>query len=78
MKQIGVDFRFLIDGIMIVKRIQLDDQWLQIEQGRQWIDNSGRHVLVRLLDGKTGEILLDPETMIWQFKTKYGGQIEIV
>ena len=78
MKQIGVDCRFLIDGSVIVKRIQLDDQWLQIEQGRQWIDSSGRHVLVRLLDGKTGEILLDPETMVWQFKTKTGGQIEIV
>ncbi len=78
MKQIGVDCRFLIDGSVIVKRIRLDDQWLQMEQGRQWLDSSGRHVLVRFLDGETGEIVLDPETMLWQLETNTGSQIEIV
>ena len=76
MKHIGVDCRFLKDGSMIIKQIQLDDEWLPIEQGRQWLDGSGRHVLVRFLDGKTGEILLDPETMKWQLKIKPGDQIE--
>ena len=63
---IGVEATFAKDGRCRVKRIQIKDNWVSVEQGRQWVDRQGRHVLVRLPGLPVQEILLSPETMTWK------------
>ena len=65
-KQIGVDCQFEVDGTIRVRRIFVDSRWLPVSQGRQWIDNLGRHVLVMMPDGPAQEIRLQPDTMTWE------------
>ncbi len=64
-KQIGVDCQFAADGTLRVRRIQVDGRWQAVGQGRQWVDQLGRHVLIMLAEGEVREILLRPETMTW-------------
>ena len=45
-KQVGVECRFMEDGNLIVKALQIDNQWQQVKQGRQRVDNEGRHALI--------------------------------
>lgn len=65
MEPIGVDCIFHEDGRIEVRRIAQDGRWLAVEQGRQWVDQSGRHVLVMLPGNTVREIVLRPETMTW-------------
>lgn len=65
-KQIGVDCRFAEDGTVRVFRILLDQTWISVEQGRQWVDRMGRHVLIMLPDSEVVEICLRSDTMTWQ------------
>lgn len=51
----GVECRFLQDGSIEVKKIQVDGRWLPVEQGRQWVDRVGRHVLVTIGGGPVQE-----------------------
>ncbi len=63
---VGVDCLFEKDGSLRVRRVQLDDQWLQVEQGRQWHDENGRHVLIQIPGGAVQEILLSPHALQWE------------
>jgi hypothetical protein len=67
MEPIGVDCVFRADGRIEVRRVALPGQgrWLAVEQGRQWVDQLGRHVLVMLPGNEAREIVLRPETMTW-------------
>jgi len=60
-KQVGVECLFTEDGDFMIKALQIDNQWKQVQQGRQWVDNEGRHVLVILPDEQTVEIRLRAE-----------------
>lgn len=62
---IGVECIFAKDGRCRVTRIQIDDNWVSVEQGRQWVDRQGRHVLVRVPGQPVQEILLKPDTLTW-------------
>ncbi len=63
---IGVECTFEKNGRCRVRRIQIKDNWVVVEQGRQWVDRQGRHVLVRVPGQPVQEILLKPETMTWE------------
>ena len=63
---VGVDCLFDQNGCVRVRRVQLDDRWLPVEQGRQWIDENGRHVLIIVPGGDVQEILLTPRSLRWQ------------
>ena len=65
MKRIGVDCRFYEDGSIQVVQIAGDQAWFTVEQGRQWVDKLGRHVLIMFADGTVKEICLRPDTMTW-------------
>lgn len=67
MTPIGVDCTFSPDGGVRVKRVEIRGQWHIVEQGRQWLDEQGRHVLVMLPGKGTREILL-PRSLIWHIK----------
>ena len=65
MKPISVDCIIAVDGRVSVRRIEIDGQWRAVEQGRQWVDEAGRHVLVILPGQPVQEILFRPEQMNW-------------
>jgi hypothetical protein len=68
MNQIGVECRFAEDGAVRVFRIYRDQTWISVEQGRQWVDRMGRHVLIMLPDNGAVEICLRSDTMTWQVR----------
>lgn len=70
---IAVDCIFNLDGRIRVRRIERDDHWLSVEQGRQWTDEYGRHILVIIPGHDVQEILLSPATLQWQLIPRRGG-----
>jgi exosome complex RNA-binding protein Rrp4 len=63
---VTVDCTIGRNGRIWIKRIKLDDAWLVIEQGRQWQDENGRHVLVMRPGGQVEELLLSAKTLRWE------------
>ena len=71
MKQgIGVECTIEKDGSVKVRRIELGDRWLAVQQGRQWLDEHGRHVLIMLPDSDVQEILLSANALQWQLVSR--------
>lgn len=68
MKNVGVDCQFQADGRVTVQRIHLDNQWRTVEQGRQWVDHEGRHILVMLPGQPVQELVLGKEMMTWSLR----------
>jgi len=69
---IGVDCTFSAEGAVRVRRVQVGEQWLPVEQGRQWLDQHGRHVLVMLPGNQARHIVLRPDTMAWELESNRG------
>lgn len=67
---IGVECHFSADGRVHVRRIERDGRWLPVGQGRQWVDNQGRHVLVMLPDESVLEIVQQAETLTWVIRPR--------
>lgn len=63
---IGVECKFETDGTVRIYRVRLEQSWISVEQGRQWVDQIGRHVLIMLPDEGVQEIHLRPDTLTWQ------------
>ena len=63
---IGVECKFSADGNLMVSRVDLEGRWTAVEQGRQWVDQLGRHVLLMLPGRIIREIRLRPDTMTWE------------
>ena len=64
---VEVDCTFDEDGRVRVRRIRLGRPWQTVEQGRQWADADGRHVLIMLSDG-VHELLLRADTLTWELR----------
>ena len=62
---ISVECRFIESGRVQVQRIRLGESWLYVGQGRQWVDEAGRHVLIMLPDQQVRELLLRAQTLDW-------------
>ena len=77
-KQVGVECHFMEDGNLVVKALQIDKQWQQVQQGRQWVDIKGRHILIILPDEQTAEIRLRPDTFNWELKKNRGKNHTVV
>ncbi len=65
MKTIGVECRFAEDGSVRVRKVQLNGRWQTVEQGRQWQDENGRHVLIMLAGEAVREIVLQAGSLQW-------------
>ncbi|MCA9966241.1 MAG: hypothetical protein KC423_18455 [Anaerolineales bacterium] len=63
---IGVDCSFSANGTVRVQRVQIGAAWQVVEQGRQWLDMNGRHVLIMLPGQQAREIILRPDTLTWE------------
>lgn len=69
---IGVDCVFNTDGTVTVRRIKVEGGWYPVEQGRQWIDGEGRHVLVKFSEGPVREIWMKSDTLTWALRPIQG------
>lgn len=78
MNSVAVDCMFMEDGSVRVRRVQREDRWLPVEQGRQWHDDDGRHVLVMLGGRDVYEIILRPNTLTWTLKPVQGPGATVV
>ena len=65
MTPVAVDCRFAADNTVRVSRINTTGRWQAVEQGRQWVDHEGRHVLVMVPGQKAQELLLRRDTLSW-------------
>ena len=73
MNSMGVDCRFAEDGAVQVRKVLLNGRWQSVGQGRQWLDENGRHVLIMLPDEAVCELVLQPGTLQWGMVEKKGG-----
>jgi hypothetical protein len=64
--KVGVECRFLADGMVEVRRVQVDGRWQPVEQGRQWMDEDGRHVLVMLPGDRVYRLTLRYDILGWE------------
>ena len=74
MKNVGVQAIFAADGGVQIRQVQIDEQWLAVGQGRQWLDDNGRHCLIMLPDNSVRELVLQSDTLVWIIKPLPGGQ----
>jgi hypothetical protein len=74
MKNVAVEVVFAADGAVQIRQVQVDGQWLAVGQGRQWVDDNGRHCLIMLPDNSVREIVLQPDTLTWIIKPLPGAQ----
>lgn len=70
---VEVDCRFDEDGRVHVRRVRLGRPWQAVEQGRQWVDDDGRHVLV-MLAGGVRELVLRADTLTWELRELPGAR----
>jgi len=70
MERIGVECRFEAHGRVRVRRIQIGETWQTVAQGRQWQDESGRHILVMLPGERIEELLLSAGDLTWWLVTR--------
>ena len=68
MEEVGIECRFDADGAVHVRRIDRRDRWESVEQGRQWVDELGRHVLVMIEGGDVQRLTLDRESLLWRLE----------
>lgn len=78
MESVGVDCRFGQDGVVQVKQVQVNGRWLPVGQGRQWVDENGRHVLIMLPGNTVRELVLQPGTLRWGLVAVRGGGVTAV
>ena len=65
MESIGVECRFSQDGAVQVKKVLLNGRWQSVGQGRQWLDENGRHVLIMLPGERVQELVLQAGSLQW-------------
>lgn len=65
MMNIGVDCIFAANGTVRVQRVEMGERWQAVEQGRQWVDENGRHVLILLPGNLSRELLFSGKTLSW-------------
>lgn len=70
---IEVDCTCEADGRVRVRRVRLGRPWQPVEQGRQWADADGRHVLI-MLAGGVHELLLRADTLTWELRELPGSR----
>lgn len=73
----GVECLFSADGRIQVRRIKLHEEWLPVEQGRQWVDEQGHHILVMFPGSHVQELLLSRETLQWQTLARHSGSLVV-
>lgn len=69
---VEVDCMFDLNGDVRLRRVRINQQWQHVDQGRQWQDEHGRHLLVMTLDGHLRELILRP-SLRWEIGQRAPG-----
>jgi len=77
MSTAAVDCIFAANGTVQVSRVQIEAGWRPVSQGRQWLDQFGRHVLIMLSGEEVREIVLRRDTLTWEI-VRVGGDARLV
>ena len=56
-----------------VRKVRLHGRWQSVGQGRQWVDENGRHLLIMLPGQTVRELLLHAGTLQWLLLEKRDG-----
>ena len=64
--RLSVDCQISETGVVKVQKIKQGNRWIRVGQGRQWQDKNGRHVLIMLPTEEVWEIIMRPDTLIWE------------
>ena len=75
MKPISVDCTFKTDGSVRVRRVEIEGDWISVGQGRQWVDENGRHILILLPNNQVREIVLRADTLRWEMTAVPGSSV---
>ncbi len=70
---LAVDGIFHEDGRITVRRIKLDGSWHHVQQGRQWVDENGCHLLIMIPGRSVDELLFSRDTLHWQLLPRRSG-----
>jgi len=63
----AVEVHFAQDGSVRPRRFTWEQHWLDVSDvGRQWEDETGRHVLVMVAGRRAFELLLRRDNLCWQ------------
>lgn len=68
MQSVSVECSFDEQGKVQVRRLARNGNWETIEQGRQWLEEDGRHVLVLLGGSRPAELILKRDNLAWFLK----------
>lgn len=73
---VDVECSFDTDGRVRICRVKLGSRWRVVEQGRQWQDGEGRHVLIMVPNDPAGarELLLRADDLVWELRELPGGR----
>jgi len=77
MNAAAVDCVFAADGTVKVNRVNLGNGWRPASQGRQWLDQGGRHILIMLPGEAIYELILRSDTMLWEI-ARGRGEVRVV
>jgi hypothetical protein len=77
MAAVGVDCLFEANGRLRIRRIEQNGRWQAVEQGRQWQDERGRHVLIMLPGQLPQELLLRGDGLTWELLGENGRSSDI-
>lgn len=78
MEEIGVDCTILPDGNVQIRRIKVNDEWLVVTQGRQWVDQGGRHVMILIAGSESNHLIFGRDTLRWELHLDRDSKKQIV
>lgn len=73
MKNVAVNCHFEATGRVRISYVLDDGRRLPVEQGRQWRDDAGLHVLVMLAGAGAHRLSLRRDSLLWQLQPAGAG-----
>ena len=73
MRATDVDCVTGAEGSVRVRRVRYEGGWVSVEQGRQWEDETGRHILIMVGGASVWELRLSRNTLRWTLHETGGG-----
>jgi len=67
---VAVDCTVARNGRVWVRRIKLEEHWHVVEQGRQWQDSEGRHVLIMRGGQPVEELVMSGDSLRWELRRR--------
>ena len=58
--------------------MEIDGRWQAVGQGRQWLDEDGRHVLVMLPGDQIYKLTLRYGTLVWELTSSNASKTAFV